>query len=52
MIENLIKAFVALALLFFVILHPTRIVEFLQMFVDAAYGVGDALGNLRPNGGA
>lgn len=52
MLDNIIKAFVVLALLFFVMLHPEKPVEFLKMFVDAAYAMGDALGNLSLNGGA
>jgi hypothetical protein len=50
MVKNAISIFAGLVALIFIVNHPDQIVTFLQMFVDAARGVADALANLNVQG--
>lgn len=47
MLKNLITAFAALVLIFFVCTYPDKVVELVQAFIDAAYKMASALGHLN-----
>jgi hypothetical protein len=46
MIEKAFIAFLGLVGLFFILLYPDRVVDFLQLFVDSAFKVAHALAGL------
>jgi hypothetical protein len=46
MVEKLFITFIGLVGLFFILMYPERVVEFLQLFVDAAFKVAKALSGL------
>jgi hypothetical protein len=48
-IEKTIKAFIGLAVLFFVCRYPDNVVHGIQAFVDAASKVADSLSHLHAN---
>lgn len=47
MVEKVFTAFIALVGLYFVLMYPEKIVDFLQLFVDGAHRVAEALSNLN-----
>jgi len=52
MIRNIALAFIALVMIFFVTKYPHQVIALIQMFVDAAYQIANALGQTNiTNGG-
>jgi hypothetical protein len=49
MIEKVFLTFLFLVALFFVLMYPAKVVEFLQLFVNGAKSVAQALSGLSLN---
>lgn len=47
MIEKVFIFFFALVLIFFIMMYPGKVVELVQAFVDAAFSIASALGNVN-----
>jgi hypothetical protein len=47
MVEKVFTAFIGLVGLYFVLMYPDRVVDFLQLFVDTAHHIAQALANLN-----
>lgn len=45
--KSVISIFFSIVFVLFVCLYPDKLVEMMQMFIDAAYGMAHALGHLQ-----
>lgn len=48
MVQWLIKGFLVMVAIFFVLQYPDRIMDFIQLFIDSAQKTADALSHVNP----
>lgn len=49
MVQWIVKAFLALVVVFFVLMHPDRVIDFIELFINGAAKAADSLAQIKPN---